>query len=454
MGEGVLMAAEVPLRDGDVMTRGSPRGNGGAIAEGAFTRRHGILHAEEVSLERIAGAVGTPAYVYSAATIRARVARLEEALHGVPHRVHYAVKANAGAAVLRTLREAGCGVDVVSGGELFRVLRAGFTGPDIVFGGVGKTRRELEEALDARVKLINVESDAELRLISEIAAARGLVAPVALRINPEVEVETAHEYIATGDKEHKFGVPLDDALRVGRLALALPGLALRGLHMHVGSQLYAYEAYADGSAKLIDLARTLRADGATIGFLDLGGGLPVPYAPGEGEPDLAAYGAVMRRAVESLGEVELLVEHGRYLVAASAVLLTRVLYRKHNGGTNFVICDAGMTELLRPSHYDAYHEVDVVQQVDGTMVADVVGPVCESGDFLAVARTIPDVAPGALLTVHTVGAYGTAMASRYNGRPLAPEVMVDGTRFAVVTARETYEDLVKHETSSPLWQET
>lgn len=421
-------------------------------AEG-FTRRDGVLFAEDVSLDRIAAAVGTPAYVYSAATLRERVARLEEALSGIPHRVHFAVKANAGAAVLATLREAGCGVDVVSGGELFRVLRAGFTGADIVFGGVGKTRRELEEALDARVKLINVESEAELLLISEIASARGVAAPVALRINPEVEVETAHEYIATGDKEHKFGVPLDDALRVGRLALTLPGIALRGLHMHVGSQLYSYEAYAGGSVKLIELARTLRGEGATIGYLDLGGGLPVPYAPVEGEPDLAAYGAVMRRAVEALGGVELLVEHGRYLVAASAVLLTRVLYRKHNGGTNFVICDAGMTELLRPSHYDSYHQVDAVEEVSGTIVADVVGPVCESGDFLAVARTIPDVAPGALLAIQTVGAYGTAMASRYNGRPLAPEVMVDGTRFAVVTARETYEDLVRHEISSPTWQE-
>lgn len=421
-------------------------------AEG-FTRRDGVLHAEDVSLERIAAAVGTPAYVYSTATVRERVARLEEALRGVPHRVHFAVKANAGAGVLRVLREAGCGVDVVSGGELFRVLRAGFTGADIVFGGVGKTRRELEEALEARVKLINAESEAELRLISEIATARGVTATVGIRINPEVQVETAHEYIATGDKEHKFGVPLDDALRVGRLALTLPGLALRGLHMHVGSQLYSYDAYADGSAKVIELARALRADGAPIIYLDLGGGLPVPYEPREGEPDLVGYGTVMQRAVESLGDVELLVEHGRYLVAASAVLLTRVLYRKHNGGTNFVVCDAGMTELLRPSHYDSYHEVSAVQSAQGSMVADVVGPVCESGDFLAVARTMPDVAPGALLAVHTVGAYGSAMASRYNGRPLAPEVMVDGTRFAVVTARETYEDLVRHETSSPKWQE-
>lgn len=424
----------------------------GGYAEG-FVRRDGVLFAEDVSLERIAAAVGTPAYVYSVAVLRERAARLAHTLGGLPHRIHFAVKANAGGGVLATLREAGCGVDVVSGGELYRVLRAGFTGADIVFGGVGKSRYELEEALDARVKLINVESEAEVRLISEIASARGVTAPVALRINPEVEVETAHEYIATGDKEHKFGIPLDDALRVGQVALTLPGVSLRGLHMHVGSQLYSYEAYEGGSAKLIELARALRAQGAAIGYLNLGGGLPVPYAPVEGEPDLAAYGAVMRRAVEALGGVELLVEHGRYLVAASGVLLTRVLYRKHNGGTNFVICDAGMTELLRPSHYDAYHGVEAVRHVARTIVADVVGPVCESGDFLAVGRVVPNVEPGALLAVQTVGAYGMVMASRYNGRPLAPEVMVDGARFAVVTARETYEDLVRHEISSPTWQE-
>ena len=421
---------------------------------GGFVRHDGVLCAEEVPLSRIAESVGTPAYVYSAAAIRERAARLAEAFRGVPHRVHYAVKANGSGAVLRILRESGVGVDVVSGGELFRALRAGFSPADIVFDGVGKTERDLAEAIGAGVKLINVESEAELRILSELAVALGRKATIGLRVNPDVEVETAHEYIATGDKEHKFGIPLDDALRVARVALTLPGVTLSGLHMHIGSQLYDYGATDSGAHKLIDLVRTLRADGAPIRYLDLGGGLPVPYAPNEGEPDLAAYADVMRRAVEALGDVELVMEHGRYLVAASCVLLTEVLYRKHNGGTDFLVCDAGMTELIRPALYDSYHHIEPVGHTGGRMVADVVGPVCESGDFLAVARELPDVQPGALLAVHTVGAYGVAMASRYNGRPFAAEVLVDGSRWAVVTAREEYTDLVRHEVVSPVWEES
>jgi len=418
-----------------------------------FTRRDGELYAEGVPLATIAKAVGTPAYVYSAAILRDRAARLTEALAGIPHRVHFAVKANGSGAVLRTLRDAGIGADVVSGGELYRALQAGFRPEDIVFDGVGKTERDMREALAAGVKLINVESEAELRRLSELAVAAGIRATVGLRVNPDVEVENAHEYIATGDKEHKFGVPLDDAARVAHIGMGLPGLEFAGLHMHVGSQLFSYGAYEHGARKLIQLAHALRAEGAPIRFLDLGGGLPVPYRPEEPEPDLEAYATLMRRAAESLGDVELVMEHGRYLVAASAVLLTEVLYRKHNGGVEFVVCDAGMTELIRVSHYDAYHHIEPVATHSGEIVADVVGPVCESGDFLGVDRTLPDVPPGALLAVHTVGAYGAAMATRYNGRPLAPEVMVDGSRWAVITAREQYEDLVRHEVSSPRWQE-
>lgn len=423
------------------------------MAEG-FTRRDGELHAEDVPLRHIAAEVGTPAYVYSAETMRERVRRLETALAGIPHRVHFAAKANSSGGVLRTLRDAGAGVDVVSGGELFKAIRAGFRPQtDIIFGGVGKTRREIGEAIAVGVKLLNVESEAELRLASEWAVELGKTVAVGIRVNPDVEVETAHEYIATGDKEHKFGVPLDDAARVARVAMALPGLSLQGLHMHVGSQLYSYAAYREGAAKLVELARTLRAEGAPVRYLDLGGGLPVPYAPTEAEPDVAAYADVMREAVTALGDVELLLEHGRYLVAASGVLVTEVLYRKHNGGVDFVVCDAGMTELIRPSHYDAYHHVEPVGAVQGQVTADVVGPVCESGDFLAVARSLPDVQPGDLLAIHTVGAYGSAMASRYNARPLAAEVLVDGNRWAVVTQPEDYTDLVRQDVESPLWQE-
>lgn len=412
----------------------------------------GVLHVDGVPLPAIASAVGTATYVYSATVIRERVARLTEALAGVPHRVHYSLKANANGAILRVLREAGCGVDVVSGGELHRALHAGFAGRDIVFGGVGKTEQELVAALDAKVKLINVESEAELHLLAALAAARAEVAPVGLRINPEVDVENAHHYIATGEKGHKFGIGLQDALRVGREALTMPSIRLVAVDMHIGSQLHSFVAYREGMERLVDLARTLRAEGAPIEFLDAGGGLPVPYADEE-EPDIAAYGRIVREAAASLGGVELLVEHGRYLVAASGSLLTRVLYRKESGHKIYVICDAGMTELIRPSHYDAYHRIDAVGDVQGRMNADIVGPVCETGDFLGLDRDIPAVGPGDLMVVHTVGAYGVAMASRYNARPMAAEVMVDGSRWAVVTAREQYADLLRHEVASPRWQE-
>ena len=422
------------------------------LVSAGYARRDGVLFVEDVALARIAASAATPTYVYSAGIIRDRVGKLHDALKGTQHRIHYSLKANANAAVLAELLALGCGVDVVSGGELYRAMRAGFKPRDIVFGGVGKTRRELEEAVDAGVKLVNVESEAELRMLAAIAAAKGARVPVGLRINPEVDVKNAHHYIATGEKGHKFGIGMHDALMLGRLAHALKSIQLVALDMHVGSQLYSLDAYRAGLARLVELAKALRGEGATIRYLDAGGGLPVPYHD-EPEPDLEGYGEILRDAAKSLGDVELIVEHGRYLVAASGALLTRVLYRKVSGGKTYLICDAGMTELLRPSHYDAYHRIEAVGPETGTLTADVVGPVCETGDFLGLERTLPDVQPGDLLLVHTTGAYGTAMASRYNARPLAAEVMVDGSRFAVVTARETYEDLVRHESSSPVWTE-
>ncbi len=417
-----------------------------------FTRLDGALHVEGVPLERIAREAGTPTYVYSAAVVRDRLARLDAALSAVPHRIHYSLKANANRGVLGVLRAAGCGVDVVSGGELFKALRAGFRGEDILFGGVGKTARELREALEARIKLINVESEAELRLLAGIAADLGVVAPVGLRINPEVDVENAHHYIATGERGHKFGIGIDDAVRVGRVALGLRSVALHGLDMHVGSQLSSFEAYREGTARLVEASRALRAEGAPIRYLDAGGGLPVPYAD-EAEPDLAAYGAILSDAARTLGDVELLVEPGRYFVAAAGALLTRVLYRKSAGDKTYVICDAGMTELLRPSHYDAFHRIEPVAAPAGTLVADIVGPVCESGDFLALDREIADVGPDDLLAVLTAGAYGYVMSSSYNARPKVAEVLVDGDRWAIVTQRERYEDLVRLEAVSPPWRD-
>lgn len=428
----------------------------GVLTSVGFSRAGGALQCEGVPLEVIAREVGTPAYVYSAGTIRERHARLTGALAGVPHRVHYSLKANSCRGILEVLRAEGSGVDVVSGGELFRALRAGFRGEDILFGGVGKTERELREALVARVKLINVESEAELRALSAIAVELGVTAPVGLRINPEVNVLNPHAYIATGARGHKFGIAIGDALRVGRLALALPGIALHGLDMHVGSQLSSFDAYREGTARLVEASRTLRGEGAPIRYLDAGGGLPVPYHDEE-EPDLTAYGEILTSAARALGDVELLVEPGRYFVAASGALLTRVLYRKEAGDKSFVVCDAGMTELLRPSHYSSYHRIEPVREpAEGALpiVADIVGPVCETGDFLALDRAIADVQPGALLAVHTVGAYGYVMSSHYNARPRVAEVMVDGSRFAVVTAREEYEDLVRQESAIPLWRDT
>lgn len=418
---------------------------------GAFAARDGALHCEAVPLERIAREAGTPTYVYSAGTLRARYAALDAALAAAPHRIHYSCKANGSRGLLDVLRAAGSGVDVVSGGELFKALRAGFRGEDILFGGVGKQEHELREAIAAGVKLINAESEAELRLISRVADESGAVANVGLRINPEVDVKNAHHYIATGERGHKFGIPIDEALAVGRLATTLPNVSLQALDMHVGSQLHSFEAYEQGTARLVELSLALRKAGADIRYLDAGGGLPVPYADEE-EPDLAAYGRIVTAAANTLG-AELLVEPGRFFVAAAGALLTRVLYRKASGGKTYVICDAGMTELLRPSHYDAYHRIEpVVPRGAGTVTADVVGPVCETGDFLALDREMADVAAGDLLAVHTAGAYGYVMSSTYNARPRVAEVLVDGARWAVVTRRETYEDLVRLESQTPEWR--
>ena len=417
----------------------------------SFERRDGVVHAEDVSLAAIAREVGTPTFVYSAGHVRARAAALTGALAGTRHRIHYSLKANACRALLVQLQAAGCGADVVSGGELFRAVRAGFAARDIVFGGVGKTPREIHEGVTAGVKLLNVESLAELEGVDYIARATGTRVSVGLRINPEVDVESAHDFIKTGERGHKFGIPLDDAAAVVRAALQLRHVQLRGIGMHVGSQLRTLDAHRSGAERLLGVVEDARAAGASdLACLDLGGGLPVRYDD-EDEADVEGFGAIARGVAERCG-LEVLVEPGRFLVANSGVLLTRVLYRKRNGGTEYVIVDAGMTELLRPSHYDAYHRIEVVGEREGSIVADVVGPVCESGDFLARGRALPDVRPGDLLAVHSAGAYGFVMASHYNARPRVGEVLVEGDRFAVATDREVYADLVRHERAHLEWR--
>jgi diaminopimelate decarboxylase len=425
---------------------------GQGVLTSAFTRRDGVFHCEDVPAERIALAAGTPTFVYSAAALRDRYRRLTVALAAVPHRVHYSLKANASRALLALLRELGSGVDVVSGGELFRAQRAGFPGHDIIFGGVGKTAQELREGLQAGLKLINVESQGELVLLDSIARDLGVTAPVGLRINPEVTVENAHAYLATGERGHKFGIPFDDALDAARATLSLPGLRLMGLDMHVGSQLSTLDPYRDGLARLAELATRIRALGVQLKYVDVGGGLPVQYGEGDEEPDLDAFARVVAPVVRALG-AELLVEPGRFFAATGGVLLSRVLYRKRSGGKDYVVADAGMTELLRPSHYDAFHLIEAATSTGARAVVDVVGPVCESGDFLALGREMDDVSPGDLLVIHTAGAYGYVMSSNYNARPRAAEVMVDGHRFAIVTARESYEDLVRLEQADPDWRD-
>ena len=424
---------------------------GEVVLTTGYARVDGTLSCEGVPLDIIAAQVGTPTYVYSAAMVRDRYARLDEALAPLPHRVHYTLKANSNAGILRLLRELGAGVDVVSGGELFRAARAGFQGHDVVFGGVGKTEVELGAALDAGVLLVNAESEAEVRALDRLAGARGVVAPIGLRVNPEVTVDSSHRYIKTGERGAKFGIPFDEVLVVARLVSELTHTTLVGLDMHIGSQLFRLDPYLDGVERLVGLLQQIREAGIdTVRYLDIGGGLGVSYDDEE-SPDLRRFVHGLVPLVQPTG-LTLLMEPGRFIVGNSGMLLTRVLYRKRSGGRDFLVTDAGMTELIRPSHYDAYHRIEPVASPTGSMRADVVGPVCESGDFLALDREMPEANAGDLLAVHDVGAYGYVMASNYNTRPRGAEVLVDGDRFAVVTARESYDDLVRLELDHPEWR--
>jgi diaminopimelate decarboxylase len=427
---------------------------GESVLSAGFVPADGELACDGVSLERIARSVGTPAYVYSAPLIREQYGRLARALAPVPHRIHYSAKANSARGILTLLHSLGAGVDIVSGGELYRALAAGFSGADIVFSGVGKTERELAEALDAGVLLLNVESEGELRLLERVASEKGVVAPVALRVNPEVMVDTPHRYTRTGERGHKFGIPYAKALEVGRLAESLPHIRLAGLDMHIGSQVSQLDPYRDGMRKLLELLDDLRsaAGGAeSVRYLDIGGGLAVTYES-EAPMDVEAFAEAVIPSVSESG-LTLIVEPGRFLVGNAGVLLTRVLYRKRSGDTEYIITDAGMNDLLRPSHYNAYHAIAAVRPDGGRVVADVVGPVCVSGDFFALGREVDDVKPGELLVIQSSGAYGYSMASTYNSRPRPVEVLVDDGRFAVITERERYEDIVAREVDAIEWRD-
>jgi len=416
-----------------------------------FARVDGALACEGVPLSTVARAVGTPTYVYSANAVRDQYARLSAALEGVPFRIHYSLKANSNLALLRLLRSLGSAADVVSGGELFRARRAGFEPRDIIFGGVGKTEQEIADGIDAGVLLLNVESEDELRIVDLLGRERRVVVPVAIRVNPEITVETPHSYIRTGEKGHKFGVPYDEVRDVARTAAALPNVALRGLDMHVGSQLSRLDAYRHGIERVLELLAQLRSDGALdLRYLDIGGGLAVTY-DAEEPTNLERFAQIVVPAVRSTG-LQLIVEPGRFMVGNAGVLISRVLYRKRSGGKELLVVDAGMTDLLRPSHYNAYHRIEAVEPTEGRSRVDVVGPVCESGDFLALDRELDDLRAGDLIAIHSAGAYGYVMSSNYNTRGRPAEVLVDGDRYALVTQRESYEHLVTPELLEPEWR--
>lgn len=420
-------------------------------SEAGFSRSDGVLECDGVSLEMIAENVGTPSYVYSVAAIQSQYARLSTALARVPHRIHYSVKANSNLAILGVLRHLGAGVDIVSGGEMYRAQSAGFKGRDIVFSGVGKTEREMAEALTLGVLMINVESEEELALWDEVAGRMGKRAPAALRVNPEVMVDTPHPYTRTGVKGMKFGIPFDETLIVARRALSMKNIALVGLDMHVGSQISQFEPYEIGVGRLLQLRKEIEEAGATeLEYLDIGGGLAVSYDL-EHPIDVEAFASVVERMVGPTG-LKVIVEPGRFLVGNAGVLLTRVLYRKRSGGKQFMIVDAGMNDLIRPSHYNAYHRIEAVRPNGRRVTVDVVGPVCESGDFLGLHRDVDDAMPGDLVAVLSAGAYGFVMASNYNSRPRVAEVLVEGDRFGVVTEREQYTDLVRKERLEPEWR--
>jgi diaminopimelate decarboxylase len=419
-----------------------------------FHHRDGCLHAEGVPLDLLAEEVGTPAYVYSSATVRDHFRRLREAFAAFDPLVCYAVKANGNLALLDLLRREGAGFDIVSGGELERLLALGVPGERIVFSGVGKTEAEMEAGLAARILAFNVESEEETAVLSAVAGRRGEKARVAIRVNPDVDPKT-HRYISTGKKETKFGVDLQRAEALAHAVARDPALTLVGVQCHIGSQITSVEPYAQAVARVVDLGKRLRASYPTVTLLDMGGGYGIWYADAKA-PALPDYARAVAPALKGSG-LRLLLEPGRLIVGNAGVLLTRVLFNKVSGDKRFVIVDAGMNDLIRPSLYGGFHRIWPVVgppppplgETPELPPADVVGPVCESGDFLAQDRPLPPVQRGDLLAVMSVGAYGYAMSSNYNERPRPCEVLVEGERFGVVRRRETTEDLLRLDVARP-----
>ncbi|SDE41449.1 diaminopimelate decarboxylase [Salipiger thiooxidans] len=417
-----------------------------------FLYRNGQLYAEDVPVSEIAAAVGTPVYIYSTATLLRHFRLFDEALDWGPHLVCYAMKAASNQAILKTLAAAGAGMDVVSGGEYARALAAGVPGERIVFSGVGKTRDEIRTALEGGIRQFNIESEPEMRAISEVASALGVVAPVTVRVNPDVDART-HAKIATGKSENKFGIPIAKARQVYAEAAALPGLKVVGIDVHIGSQLTELDPFALAYRKVAELTEALRADGHEISRLDLGGGLGIPYTRSNEAPPLPVeYGRLIERELGHLG-CEIEIEPGRLIAGNAGILVSEVIYVKEGEGRNFLILDAAMNDLIRPAMYDAHHDIiPVVEPEPGCEQEpyDIVGPVCETGDTFAKARLMPALRAGGLVAFRSAGAYGAVMASEYNTRALIPEVLVKDDQFAVIRQRPSFEDIINRD-SLPEW---
>ncbi|MBL8906234.1 MAG: diaminopimelate decarboxylase [Rhizobiales bacterium] len=409
-----------------------------------FAYRDGVLHAEDVSLKVIAEDVGTPFYCYSTATLERHYRVFDEAFKGTDHTICYSMKANSNQAVVKTLVDLGAGIDVVSEGELRRALALGVPGRKIVFSGVGKTAREMALALREGIACFNVESEPELELLSSIATRIGSRATVSIRINPDVDAKTHHK-ITTGKAENKFGISYLRAPEVYARAVTLPSIEVSGIDMHIGSQITELEPFAQAFRLMADLTRSLRAQGHDIRHLDLGGGLGVPYrGTNDVPPHPDEYATMVKQTLGDLG-CRLVLEPGRMITGNAGILVSRVIYVKSGEERDFIILDAAMNDLIRPTLYDAYHEILPVSEPHGEAarkIADVVGPVCESGDYLARARSLPPVEQGDLLAVMTAGAYGAVLSGTYNSRPLVAEVLVKGDDFAIVRPRQSYEALI------------
>ena len=412
-----------------------------------FEYRNHELHCEDVPLAKIAADVGTPVYVYSRGEIERAYKAFDAALDGIKHDICYAVKANSTLGILSVLVQLGAGADIVSAGELYRWLRAGGVASSVVFSGVGKTEAEMKIALEAGIGCFNVESAEELFVLDRVAQSMGKRARISIRVNPDVDPET-HPYISTGLKQNKFGVAMAEARGLFREAASRKGLQVAGVDCHIGSQLIKTAPFSDAIARLVELVQQLAKDGIKMEHVDIGGGLGIDYGKGESVPTPADYGNAVRGALAPLIElgVKVLTEPGRVIVGQAGSVLSRVLYRKKNEAKHFTIVDAAMNDLMRPALYNSYHPIKPVKDPErAAVVTDVVGPICETGDFFARDRELPELEQGELIWIGAAGAYGSAMASNYNTRPRAPEVLVSGSTYTVIRTRETYEQLVANE---------